>query len=91
MDYQKLQPLEECNIILVFPCHININEDIVINFCLIVAKYTIYTCKKLDKPLSLLAYLGILKDKLILEEKIHIKNSTIAKFESIWGHIYETL
>ena len=89
LDYQKLHPLAEENIILGFPCHTN--EDIVINFCLIIAKITIYNCKRHSRPISIIIYLQTLKEKLMIEERINIKNGTTAKFECIWGEICDTL
>ena len=48
VEFLKLCPLVEENIILGFPC-IN-HEDIVLNFCLITAKYQLYTVKESKNP-----------------------------------------
>ena len=55
LDYSKLYPLVEENIILGFP--IANNEDIVLNYSLILAKYYIYCSKKYQRPINFLEFL----------------------------------
>ena len=65
LKYSKLNPLAEENVILGFP--VETNEDLILNYCLIVAKYYIYCSKKSQKPVNLLKFLAILKNKLEVE------------------------
>ena len=89
LDYFKLRPLIEVNIILGFP---NVtNEDTVLNYCLILAKQYIYSCKAHEQQLFLLSFLQILKNKLNIEKEIHIQRSTLTKFYSSWGYLQESL
>ena len=89
MNFSKLYPLVEENIILGFPCVTN--EDIILNFCIILAKYHIYTAKRNQNIVFFLDYLKELKHKLVIEEAIHVKNFTENKFYDIWGYLVEQL
>jgi hypothetical protein len=89
LEYSKLNPLVEENIILGFPCITT--EDTVINYCLILAKNYIYRCKKNQKNISILSYLAILKDKMTVEEMICIQNNDQNHFITTWSHLYNKL
>ncbi len=89
MNFLKLYPLVEENIILGFP--VTSTEDIVLNFCLILAKHYIYTCKRNEANLFFLNFLALLKFKLNLEEGVHISNFTLDKYHHIWGYLKERL
>jgi len=89
LDLLKLCPLSEENIILGFPG--SSHEDIVINYCLILAKFYIYTCKRNQTSIFFLSFLRILKNKLTIEEEIHVQNSCLDKFNLIWSPLLELL
>lgn len=89
LNYLKLNPLVEENIILGFLG--SSDEDIVLNFCLILCKHYIYTCKRKQEPISILHYLRLLKHKLVIEEEIHTQNCTLNKFNIIWKYILDLL
>ena len=67
------------------------DEDLVLNFCLILAKYYIYTCKRNQMQIDFIGYLNKLKQKLTTEEAIHFKNSTSNIFDKIWGFLAEQI
>jgi hypothetical protein len=89
MNFSKLHPLVEENIILGVPCITN--EDIIFNMCTIVAKYHIYTAKRNQGLVCFLHFLNTLKNKLIIEEAINVKNCTDKKFYDTWGYLLEQL
>ena len=89
LNISKLQPPMEENIVLGFPI-IN-DEDIVLNFCLILAKYFIYICKRNQTSLSFISYLRKLKNKVLIEENIHKSHGTFSKFCVTWGLIGDYL
>ena len=89
LDFQKLNPLIEENIILGFIGHSN--EYTVLNYWIILGKYFIYTCKRNQKSLFFMNFIKLLKHKLIIEEEIHVQNSTTEKFNSLWGSLFETI
>ena len=89
MNLKKLDPLTEVNIMLGFDCQKD--EDLVLNFCLILAKYYIYTCKRNQMQIDFIGYLNKLKQKLTTEEAIHFKNSTSNIFYKIWGFLAEQI
>ena len=88
-NLKKLDPLTEVNIMLGFDCQKD--EDLVLNFCLILAKYYIYTCKRNQMQIDFLGYMNKLKQKLTTEEAIHFKNSTSNIFDKIWGFLAEQI
>ena len=89
LNFSKLFPLVEENIILGFPTVSN--EDIVLNFCLILAKHYIYTSKRNQTDLFFGNYIIILKNKLDIEKHINKCRSTLDKFYYIWGYLLESL
>ena len=89
MDFLKLNPLVEENIILGFP--IITNEDIVLNFCLITAKYYIYNSKRKQKYITFMDFLSILKNKLNIEEMICIQQERQEHFMNTWSYLYQEL
>ena len=89
MNFKKLDPLTEVKIMLGFDCQKD--EDLVLNFCLILAKYYIYTCKRNQMQIDFMGYLNKLKQKLTTEEAIHFKNSTSNIFYKIWGFLAEQI
>ncbi len=86
MDFPNLNPLKAEDIIL--GCPVITFEDNILNFCLIICKWFIYSCKRDEKELFFPCYLQYLKNKLDIEYNIHYKNETIAKFEKTWGQLY---
>ena len=68
MNLNKLDPLTEVNIMLGFDCQKD--DDLVLNFCLILAKYYIYTCKRNQMQIDFIGYLNKLKQKIFLAEQI---------------------
>ena len=89
METSMLNPLVEENILLGFPG--TTNEDIVLNFCLILAKYYIYNSKRNQKQIVFLGFLKMLKHKLVVEEAIQVKNLTPTNFYNIWGYLFEQI
>ena len=89
LDYSKLNPLVEENIILGFPCFTP--EDQVLNFCLIIAKYYIYCSKRHQKRLFLIEFLAIVKNKLAVEEMISLQNTNQDHFRATWSLLYNKL
>jgi hypothetical protein len=89
LDYSKLNPLVEENIILGFPCFTP--EDQVLNFCIIVAKYYIYCSKRHQRNIFIIEFLAIVKNKLAVEEKISIQNNNQEHFRATWSLLYNKL
>ena len=69
MNLKKLDPLAEVNIMLGFDCQKD--KDLVLNVCLILAKYYMYTCKGNQMQIDFIGYLNKLKQKLTTEEAIN--------------------
>jgi len=89
LKFCKLYPLVEENIVLGFPG--TTNEDIVLNFCLILAKHYIYSIKRHQSQLFFLNYLNLLKNKLTIEYEIQQKNASLSNFYRVWGYLMESL
>ena len=59
-----------------------------LNYCLLLAKQLIYRCRHAGKKVGLIEFLINLKNHLIVEEEISLKNKNHEQFVQIWGEIY---
>ncbi len=89
LNFSKLYPLVEENIVLGFP--ISNDEDIILNFCLILGKYYIYITKKCQQDIFFLNFLIMLKEKLVIEEGVNLMKGTIDTFYMVWGYLFESV
>jgi len=89
MNFSKLCPLVQENILLGFPCEGN--EDFILNYCLILAKYYIHSCKRNKNKVFFLHFLTILRNKITIEEAISIQNSKEQQYYVKWGYLHEHL
>lgn len=89
MNFSNLYPLVEENILLGFPCISN--EDVVLNFCIILSKYYMFMSKLNQNQIIFLNFLKILKNKLVVEEAIQTKKLSLNKFYDIWRYLFEQL
>ena len=81
-------PLKEENIVLGFlnDCE----NNVILNYCIILAKFYIYTCKREDKMLFFLSYLSYLKDKLVVKKFISTESGKEKLFYTVC-YLYEAL
>ena len=63
----------------------------VLNFILILAKKHVYDCKMIDKPVSIISFLPLLKENIVVEEKIYSKNFKHEYFVEKWGPLSNAL
>jgi hypothetical protein len=89
MNFLKLSPLTQENIILGYPCENN--EDAILNYCLILAKHYIHSCKRYKNKVFFLHFLPLLKEKNYIEEMICIQNSKEQQFYTKWGYLQQHL
>ena len=85
----QLNPLLEIDILLGRPG--TSNTDLVLNFCTLYGKYYIYITKRNKKNIFFLEFLSILKDKLLLEEYIYLKERKEHQFYEKWGCVFDIL
>ena len=88
LDFLKLNPLSELHILLGFTG--NTQEETLLNFCLILGKYFIYTCKRNQCQIFFLNYLCQLKQKLTIREFICSKDYPNHP-NNLWSHLLEQL
>jgi len=89
LEIVQIYPLEEENILLGFPY--SDSEYIILNFCLILAKYHIYQSKRNNRNMSFLQFLILVKEKLTIEEHVYINSSRETEFINFWGKLYSQL
>ncbi len=56
-----------------------------LNFCLLLAKWYIFRCKYLDQYIFFYSFLSELKNRLIIEKCIAVKNNKLSKFEMVFN------
>ena len=67
------------------------HEITILNFVLLFGKYYIKTCKIKEKAIEFYEYQVQLKERMLIEERIHFLNHTELVFENKWGKLLDSL
>ena len=79
------------DILLGIPNHDENNELNILNFIIIFGKSYIKACKNKEKPLEFYNFQVCLKERMNIEERIHISNHNEIKFENKWSKLMDSL
>ena len=87
----EIDPHNIIEIEIIFGIYNSNKFTVNLNVLLLLAKQFIHDCKMINRPISFLSFLVLVRQELHFEEQICIKNQCENNFNSTWSWLYDEL